>query len=115
MTSRLRLRDCATVSLERPLHGSGRRARWREQRLDELARLLRVEPDSILLHHSPLGGFARVSQEKTRESAPLQRRRLLEELFLGAADSRHEAVRFFVCRCGWHGMNVCRRGTHFKK
>jgi hypothetical protein len=115
MTGRLRLGDGATVSLERPLHGGGRRARWREQRLDELARLLRVEPDSILLHHRPLSGFARMSEEKTRESAPLQRCRLLEELLLGAADPRHEAVRFFVCRCGWHGKNVCRRGTHFKK
>lgn len=115
MTGRLRFGDDATVSLERPLHGGGRRVWWREQRIDELARLLRVEPDSILLHHSALGGFACVGEEKTREGAPLQGSRLLEKLFLRAADSRHEAVRFFVCRCGWHGMNVCRRGTHFKK
>ena len=115
MRGRLRLGDGATVPLERPLHGRGRRARWREQRPDKLARLLGVQPDRMLLHDCPLGGFARVSEEKTRERSPLQCGRLLEKPLLGAADARHEAVCFLFCRCGRHKMNVCRRGAHFKK
>ena len=40
------------------------------------------KPMNMLLHNGALGGGARVSEEKTSESAPFQGGRLLEELFL---------------------------------
>jgi len=62
----------------------------------------------------PFSGFASVSEEKPRESAPFQAGRLLEKPLLGAADARDEPVRLLFCGFGSHGVNVCRRGTHFK-
>jgi hypothetical protein len=97
-----------------PEHPGSRRPGRRQERFHKAAGILPVEADDLSPGDNLFSSLPRVSDDKTRNGAPLERSGLLEELFVGARHSRHEPLRFLTPGTHWHDAIVCLPGTNWK-
>ena len=95
-------------------HVLGGRARWREQRFDEAAGVLRIQTDDFMASDNPFSRFPRVSNHECRHRAAFERGGFLKDALVLARDPGDEPLRFLLDGFDWHGSYVRLRGTHCK-